>query len=156
MKNKNLKKGIYFTTIGSLWWGLLGTFFFQYISYVGTIEVVVQGLWTCIILIITTIYLNKIKTLRKILYKKKNLIILFLTSFLILANWTTWIYAVSTKRIIDASYGYFIFPIINIFLGYLFFSEKINAKRLISILIVIIASIYLLLTLKSFPWVGIS
>jgi len=156
MKNKNLKKGIYFTTIGSLWWGLLGTFFFQYISYVGTIEVVVhRSLWTCIILIITTIYLNKIKTLRKILYKKKNLIILFLTSFLILANWTTWIYAVSTKRIIDASYGYFIFPIINIFLGYLFFSEKINAKRLISILIVIIASIYLLLTLKNFPWVGI-
>ena len=72
MKNKNLKKGIYFTTIGSLWWGLLGTFFFQYISYVGTIEVVVhRSLWTCIILIITTIYLNKIKTLRKILYKKK-------------------------------------------------------------------------------------
>ncbi len=156
MKNKNLKNGIYFATVGSLWWGLLGTFFFQYISYAGTIEVVVhRSFWTCIILFLTTIYFKKWFLFKKIFYNKKNLFILFITSILILANWTTWIYAVSTDRIIDASYGYFIFPILNVFIGFIFFEEKLNQKRMISITIVILSSIYLLYNFESFPWVGI-
>ena len=156
MENKNLKNGIYYATIGSLWWGLLGTFFFQYISYAGTVEVVVhRSLWTCIILFLTTIYFKKWPHFKKIFLNKKNLFILFITSILILANWTTWIYAVSTNRIIDASYGYFIFPILNVFLGFLFFKEAMNKKRMISIIIVILSSIFLLFNFESFPWVGI-
>ena len=156
MENKNLKNGIYYATIGSLWWGLLGTYFFQYISYAGTVEVVVhRSLWTCIILFLTTIYFKKWPHFKKIFLNKKNLFILFITSILILANWTTWIYAVSTNRIIDASYGYFIFPILNVFLGFLFFKEAMNKKRMISIIIVILSSIFLLFNFESFPWVGI-
>ena len=156
MKNKNLKNGIYYATIGSLWWGLLGTYFFQYISYAGTVEVVVhRSLWTCVILFLTTIYFKKWPHFKKIFLNKKNLFILFITSILILANWTTWIYAVSTNRIIDASYGYFIFPILNVFLGFLFFKEAMNKKRMISIIIVILSSIFLLFNFESFPWVGI-
>ena len=156
MENKNLKNGIYYATIGSLWWGLLGTYFFQYISYAGTVEVVVhRSLWTCIILFLTTIYFKKRPHFKKIFLNKKNLFILFITSILILANWTTWIYAVSTNRIIDASYGYFIFPILNVFLGFLFFKEAMNKKRMISIIIVILSSIFLLFNFESFPWVGI-
>ncbi len=156
MENKNLKSGIYYATIGSLWWGLLGTYFFQYISYAGTLEVVVhRSLWTCIILFLTTIYFKKWTHFKNIFFNKKNLFILFITSILILANWTTWIYAVSTNRIIDASYGYFIFPILNVFLGFLFFKEAMNKKRMISIIIVILSSIFLLFNFESFPWVGI-
>ena len=156
MNNKKIKNGIYYATVGSLWWGVLGTLFFQYISYAGAIEVVIhRSLWTFVILLITTLYLNKWKIFKKILFNKKNLIYLFFTSFLIFANWATWIFAVSTQRIIDASYGYFIFPILNIFFGYLFLNESLNKKRIISVIIVIISSIYLLLNFSSFPWVGI-
>jgi len=75
MENKNLKNGIYYATIGSLWWGLLGTYFFQYISYAGTVEVVVhRSLWTCIILFLTTIYFKKWPHFKKIFLNKKNLV----------------------------------------------------------------------------------
>ena len=33
MKNQTLKDGIFYASVGSLWWGVLGTYFFQYISY---------------------------------------------------------------------------------------------------------------------------
>ena len=156
MNNKKIHNGICYATIGSLWWGILGTYFFQYISYAGAIEVVIhRSFWTFIILFITTLYLKKWVIFKKIIFNKKNLLILSLSSFLIFANWATWIYAVSTDRIIDASYGYFIFPIINVFFGFLFFNEKLNKRRIFSILIVIISSIYLLLNFHSFPWVGI-
>ena len=47
---------------------------------------------------------------------------------LIFINWATWIYAVGTEKIIDASFGYFIMPILSVFLGYIFYDEKINQK----------------------------
>ena len=79
---------------------------------------------------------------------------MLITSVLIFGNWSIWIYAVATNKIIDASFGYFIFPIISVFFGYLFFKEKLNKKRIISISLVIISTIYLLFNFDSLPWIG--
>ena len=156
MNTKEFKNGVLSAASGSLWWGVLGTYFFQYITFAGTLEVVVHRcIWTSFILLITTIILKKWNLLKKTLINKKNIVVLFITSLLIFGNWSTWIYAVATNRIIDASYGYFIFPILSVFLGYLFLDEKLNSKRIFSILIVIGSSIYLSFNLVSFPWVGI-
>ena len=142
MKISNFNKGILSSSFGSLWWGLLGTYYFQYISFVGTLEVVIHRcLWTVIILLTTTFFFNKWYLIKKTILNKKKTIILLITSLLIFSNWLVWIYAVSTNRIIDASYGYFIFPILNVFLGFLFFKEAMNKKRMISIIIVILSSI---------------
>ena len=155
MKQSQFKKGSIYAFAGSLWWGILGTFFFKYISYMGAIEVTVHRLiWTCFILFLSTLALKKKNIFYNILKQKKKLLILFVTSILIFLNWGTWIYAVSINKIVDASYGYFIFPILNVFLGYVFLKEKLNIKRKISILAVIISSIYLLFNLDSFPWIG--
>ena len=92
----------------------------------------------------------------KIILKNKNLIALFLSGFLIFINWAVWIYAVATDRIIDASFGYFIMPIISVLLGYIFFKEKLNKKRIFSIILVFISILILVLVnLKSLPWVGL-
>ena len=156
MNTKEFKNGVLYATTGSLWWGILGTYFFQYITFAGTLEVVVHRcIWTSFILFLTTIILKKLNLFIKILRNKKNFLILFITSILIFGNWSTWIYAVSTNRIIDASYGYFIFPILSVLFGYLFLKEKLNGKRIFSIIIVICSSIYLTFNLISFPWVGI-
>tara|TARA_B100000686_G_scaffold351685_1_gene451143 strand:+ start:97 stop:975 length:879 start_codon:yes stop_codon:yes gene_type:complete len=155
MKQSQFKKGSIYACVGSLWWGLFGTIFFKYVSYMGAIEVTVHRLiWTSFILFISTLLFKKINIFFKILKQKKNILILFLTSILIFLNWGTWIYAISINKIIDASYGYFIVPILNVFLGYIFLKEKLNLKRKISIIAVIISSIYLLFNLNSFPLVG--
>jgi chloramphenicol-sensitive protein RarD len=157
MKITDFNKGIISSSLGSFWWGFLGTYYFQYITFVGTIEVVVHRcIWTSLMLLITTTFFNKWYLLKKIIFDKKKLLILLITSILIFGNWSIWIYAVATNRIIDASFGYFIFPIISVFFGFLFFNEKLNKKRIISISLVIISTIYLFFNLNSFPWIGFS
>tara|TARA_B100000965_G_C19508664_1_gene720897 strand:- start:331 stop:1209 length:879 start_codon:yes stop_codon:yes gene_type:complete len=156
MKITKFNKGIISSSTGSLWWGVLGVYYFQYITFVGTLEVVIHRcIWTTLILLVTTFFFNKWKLVKIIFLDKTKIFILFICSLLIFANWSTWIYAVSSKKIIDASYGYFIFPILSVFLGYLFFNEKLNKKRVLSIFIIIIASLYLLTDFDTFPWVGI-
>ena len=150
-------KGIVSSSIGSFWWGVIGTYYFQYIAFVGTLEIVVhRSIWTALILLITTTFFNKWHLFKKIIVNKTKLFVLILTSFLIFANWTIWIYAVATNRIIDASFGYFIFPIISVFFGYLFLNEKLNKKRIFSIALVILSTIYLFFDLTNLPWVGLA
>ena len=156
MNTKEFKNGVISATLGSLWWGVLGTYFFQFITFVGTLEVVVHRcIWTSFILFLTTLIFKKWHLVKENIINKKNCFILLITSILIFGNWTAWIYAVATNRIIDASYGYFIFPILTVFFDYLFLKEKLNKKRIFSILIVIGSSIYLSFNLASFPWIGI-
>ncbi len=135
-----------------------GVIYFKYISFVGHIEVVIhRSIWTTITLLLTTIFFSKWKIFFILINNKKNLIVLFFSGILIFSNWALWIYAVSTDQIIDASFGYFIMPIISIFLGYFFFKEKISNKAKFSILIVIISVLYLLfIDFRSIPWVGLA
>ena len=157
MKITNFNKGIISSSLGSFWWGVLGTYYFQYISFIGTLEVVIhRSIWTCVILLFTTTLFKKWPFFKKLILNKKKLFILLITSILIFSNWTVWIYAVANNKIIDASFGYFIFPIISVFFGFLFLNEKINKKRIFAISLVIISTLYLVLKFSSFPWVGIS
>jgi len=155
MNISRFNKGICLSSSGSLWWGLLGTYYFQYISFIGTLEVVVhRSIWTCLILLLTTTLFNKWLSFKEIFLNKKKLFILMITSILIFGNWSVWIYAVATNRIIDASFGYFIFPIISVFFGFLFLNEKLNKKRIIAITLVTISTLYLLFNFSGLPWVG--
>jgi len=155
--HKNLLKGVIYSGSGSFWWGVIGVIYFKYVSFVGPIELVIhRTIWTSLILLFTTTFFSKWNLFLEIVSNKKKLFILFFTGLLIFSNWFVWIYAVATNRIIDASFGYFIFPIISVLLGFLFFGEKLNKKRIVSIILVIISIIYLLFNFKSIPWVGLA
>ena len=157
MKNKEFNKGIVLTALGSFWWGVFGVIYFKYISFAGHIEVVIhRTVWTSLTLILSTIYFSKWNIFFDILKNLNILLTLFFSSLLIFINWSVWIYAVSNNQIIDASFGYFIMPILSVFLGYIFFKEKLNKKRIISITLVIISILFLIIVnFNSIPWVGL-
>ncbi len=150
-------KGLILTSIGSFWWGFIGVIYFEYVSFIGHVELVVHRcLWTAVMLILTTTFLSKWKIFKNILIKKKILIGLFISGFLIFINWAVWIYAVATDRIIDASFGYFIMPIISVLLGYIFFRENLNKKKIFSIFLVFISIIILIFfSYENLPIVGL-
>ena len=153
----NFNKGLLLTSLGSFWWGFIGVIYFEYVSFIGHIELVVHRcLWTAAMLLITTTAFSKWKIFLKEIKDKKKLIALFISGLLIFINWSIWIYAVASERIIDASFGYFIMPIISVMLGYIFFKEELNKKRFFSIFLVLISIIILIFfNLKSLPWVGL-
>ena len=153
----SFNKGIILTSLGSFWWGFLGVIYFKFIAYAGPIEVVVhRSIWTTVTLLITTLIFSKWFKIKEIFNFKKKLFILFVSGLLIFTNWSTWIYAVWNNQVIDASFGYFIMPIISIFFGYFFYKEKLSKKGFFSVFIVLVSILYLLLTnFENIPWVGL-
>ena len=153
----SFNKGILYIIIGSFWWGVIGVIYFKSLSFVGNIELVLHRVvWTAVMLIITTIYMSKWKKLKTLFKRKRNIFYLILTGFLIFINWSVWIYAVSSNQIVDASFGYFIMPIISVLFGYLFFNEILNIQRIFSIILTIISVIYLFFFYRNFPWIGLT
>ena len=154
---QEFNKGLILTSLGSFWWGFIGVIYFQYVSFIGHVELVVHRcLWTAVMLIFTTTFFSKWKIFYNVISLKKNLFYLLISGFLIFINWAVWIFAVASDRIIDASFGYFIMPIISVLFGYIFFKEKLNKKRIFSIFLVFTSIIILIFfNFKNLPWVGI-
>ncbi len=150
-------KGIILTASASLWWGILGVLYFKFINFANPIEITIhRTIWTAFLLIFVVIYQKKIKILLNI-FKQLKLVLLFsITGLLIMVNWLTWIYSVSVNKLLDASLGYYIYPIFSVFLGILFLNEKTNTRKLISIFLVFLSLGWLLFKFGKIPWIGLT
>ena len=79
MKQAKLS-GIFYAAFASLWWGVLGTIYFKFVSFATPIELTVhRTIWTAILLLITTGIFSKWNEFKKIIKSKKK--IFFFYSF---------------------------------------------------------------------------
>ena len=154
---KNLFRGSLFTVGASIWWGVIGVLYFKFVSFASPLELTIhRTIWTALLLVVTTSFFSKWGEFSKIINKRINILILFITGLLVSINWFTWLYAVQTNKLLDSALGYYIFPILSVFLGIIFLKEKYNRNKIISIFLVIAALIYLLIRLGEIPWIGIT
>jgi len=155
MKEKTFN-GILSSGLGSLWWGVIGVLYFKSVSFVSPLELTIhRTVWTAFLLIFSISIYSKWNKIFKILKNFKTTLLLILTGMLIVGNWYTWIYAVTVNKLIDAAFGYYIFPILSVFFGILFLKESHSKMKLVSIGLVIIAVVFLLIDIKSTPWIGL-
>ena len=70
---EQFNKGLLLTSLGSFWWGFIGVIYFEYVSFIGHIELVVhRSLWTAVMLFFTTSFLFKWKSFFKACSDKKK------------------------------------------------------------------------------------
>ena len=108
-----------------------------------SIEIVAhRSLWSAIFLIL---YLYLFSGFGREMFQKgiKELGLLFLSGILIAINWYGFIYAVNSGNALQASLGYYIFPLVAVFLGIVFNREKFTYIQIFSISLVIISVISL-------------
>ena len=154
---KRIIQGSLCATGASLWWGVIGVIYFKFISFANPVELTIhRTIWTAFLLVVTTSYFSKWEYFIKIIKSRKNLLILFLTGILVTINWFTWLYSISVNKMLDAAFGYYIFPILSVFLGIIFLKEKYNRNKVLSVILVILALIYFLIKLGEVPWIGIT
>ena len=156
MKKKYLDGSL--LTIGaSLWWGIIGVIYFKFVSFASPVELVVhRTLWTAFLLIITTFLFSKWRIFLNVLKSAKKVILLFISGFLVMVNWLTWLYAISIDKLVDASFGYYIFPLFSVFFGIVFLKESYNRNKVFAVILVFISIIYLIIQYKTLPWIGLT
>ena len=83
--------------------------------------------------------------------QKKTWIGLILASLFISINWLTYIFAVNSNHIVDASLGYYINPLVSVLLGVFVLREKINKWQTVSFVLAGIGVLYMTLSLGKIP-----
>jgi len=155
MKKKTFN-GILTSGFGSLWWGVVGVLYFKTVSHVTPLELTIhRTVWTAFLLIFSISIYKQWNEVFDIVKNVKLIFWLILSGTLIVTNWYTWIYAVTTNKLLDAAFGYYIFPILSVFFGILFLKESHNTMKLVAIGLVIIGVLYLLIDIESTPWIGL-
>lgn len=85
----------------------------------------------------------------------RNVGALVLSTFLILGNWLTFVYAVITDRILETSLGYFINPLVFTLLGFLFLGERLRRRQTLAVAIAAVGVGYLTLQSDQLPWIAL-
>ena len=135
-------KYLFYLILGTVIWGL-SPIFYDLLSSVSSIEIVAhRSFWSAVFLIL---YIYLFLGIGHELFEKgrNEIWLLFLSGVLIAINWYGFIYAVNSGNALQASLGYYIFPLVAVFLGIVFNREKFTIIQLLAICLVI-ASVILL------------
>jgi len=97
--------------------------------------------------------LNEILELFK---SSKNIWLLLFTTFLLGCNWFVYIYAVNTDQIIEASLGYYINPLLNVLMGFIFLRERLNFLQCMALGLAALGVLNFLWDFGSLPWIALS
>ena len=135
-------KYLLYLILGTVIWGL-SPIFYDLLYHVSSIEIVAhRSVWSAIFLILYLYFFLGLN--RKFFQKGLNeLGLLFLAGILIAINWYGFIYAVTSGNALQASLGYYIFPLVAVFLGIVFNREKFTFIQILAICLVIISVISL-------------
>ena len=135
-------KYVFYLILGTVTWGL-SPIFYDLLSSVPSIEIVAhRSFWSALFLILYIYLFSGIG--HELFEKGRNEIwLLFLSGVLIAINWYGFIYAVNSGNALQASLGYYIFPLVAVFLGIVFNREKFTIIQIVAICLVI-ASVILL------------
>jgi chloramphenicol-sensitive protein RarD len=78
------------------------------------------------------------------------------SSVLLAANWTVYVWAVNSGHILESSLGYFLTPLGNIAMGYLFLHERLRPLQWAAIACAALGVGLLLLGVGRVPWIALT
>ncbi|MBU2499285.1 MAG: EamA family transporter RarD [Proteobacteria bacterium] len=149
------KTGVLYALFAFAFWGLV-PIYFKAVDHVSPLEVVAHRVLWSVPVTALLITLNRDwRALRQALSSRKVLATLFLTAVLVATNWFLFIYAVTTNRVLDASLGYYINPLVNVLLGIVFLKERLKPLQLAAVLLAAAGTTNLTIHHGRFPWIAL-
>ncbi len=153
-KMKNTTKGLISIFITYTAWGLQ-PLYWKMLSHLD-IEVVMAAriVWSLVLCGIVFAIKNRRKHAR-VKMENKEKAILFVAAFMLGGNWILNIYAAYAERVIEASLGHFITPVMTIFSGLMFFGERMSFYEKMGLAFVISGGTYIIVSEGSVPMVAL-
>ncbi|MDM8011555.1 MAG: EamA family transporter RarD [Parasphingorhabdus sp.] len=127
--------GLIQALIACVFWGLMPVYF-KLLQSVDALEIVGHRIvWSVPLLIVILYFRKNIGGLATALKDRKLRLAMFASSCLIAANWLIYVWAVHEDHILAASLGYFISPLLSVFMGRIFLREPLSGRKWIAIAI---------------------
>ena len=153
-KELSYNQGIAYAVACYVIWGLF-PLFWKAITGVPPVNVLAHRIvWSFVLLLIWVFFTSR-KTFISYVKQPRLLLRLGLAGVLITANWGIYIYAVASNHIVEAGLGYYINPLVNVFLGYIFLKERLATMQKVAVVLALIGVTYFTVSYGKFPWISL-
>ena len=151
-----MNKGYAVILTGYIGWGLF-PLYWALLTHVPALEVLLHRmLWSVPVLLLLVLLSERWRhQVGDALRSWHEMRWLALSSLVICLNWGVYIWAVANQRVIEASMGYFLTPLLNVLAGVIVFGEKLDRLKIIAITFAAAGVTYYIFTTASVPWVGL-
>jgi chloramphenicol-sensitive protein RarD len=150
------QKGVIYLLIAHLIWGAMA-YYIKLLDHVSPAEVAVhRGLWSLPFAAAMLFVLGNFSEAMTALRSPRTFAILAFCSALIVFNWGFYVWSIQAGRAAEAALGYYINPLMNVLVGYVFLHERFTRTQAIALIIVVIAVIVQTIAVGAFPWLGLS
>ncbi|MCM3620200.1 EamA family transporter RarD [Sutcliffiella horikoshii] len=158
-ENREFGIGVVFAGLSYILWGVL-PLFWKMVDGVPAGEILAHRIvWSLVFMLLILAALRKIPSfageLKSLIKNRKRLIGISLASIFISINWGLYIWAVNADRVIEASLGYYINPLVSILLAVIVLKEKLSGLQTVSIILAGAGVLVLTFSFGTFPWVAI-
>jgi len=148
-------KGILAMIAASMVWGL-SPLYYKLLAEVPPLEVLShRTLWSFVIFSLVLLAQRRLKTFFEMLADWRSLMIVGVAGLMISINWFVFILSIQIGHTVDASLGYYVFPLVAVALGYLVLGEKLDRIQRLSVVIAFAAVVVLTVGLGAAPWISL-
>jgi chloramphenicol-sensitive protein RarD len=148
-------RGIAWGLLAFLTWGFV-PIYWKLLHGIPFLEVLGHRIvWSAAILAIVLFFQSDLKGFKGIITNKQNVLYLVPTTILILFNWNLFIWAVDNNYIVECSLGYFINPLLNVFLGVFFLKEKLKPMQWLSVALAFVGIIVMMVSKSGRPEISL-
>jgi chloramphenicol-sensitive protein RarD len=136
-------------------WGLV-PIYFKAVASVPALEVLAHRVvWSVVVLASVLSVQRRWREVWAVLRDRRTLAVLAVTTVLVGGNWYIFIWAVANDRVLQASLGYFINPLVNVFLGVVFLRERLSRAGVVAVALAAVAVVWLTAQAGELPWVSL-
>ncbi|HYD52208.1 MAG TPA: EamA family transporter RarD [Gemmatimonadaceae bacterium] len=148
-------RGLAFALLAYAAWGFF-PIYFKALAHVPALEVLAHRVvWSVVLLSIATPLLGRWTTTLEALGPRKRLLVAT-SALLIAANWGVYIWAVQAGRVLQASLGYYVNPLVSVLLGVLFLGERLRRLQTVAIALAAMGVGVLVVDRGELPWLPLS
>jgi chloramphenicol-sensitive protein RarD len=131
--------------------------YWKLFSQIPAVEVLSHRiLWSMVFLFGLLLFQRRLKEFADVWRSPRHLGILLLTAMLLACNWGLYIYGVNTNRVVETSLGYYINPLVNVLLGFLFLKERLNRVQTVAVGLAAIGVTNFIAHVGTVPWIALA
>ncbi len=148
--------GVIYAVAAFLIWGI-SPIYWKALRSVPALEIILHRIvWSFFLLVPLVIIMQRWQEFISVFKNLRTLLILLFTAIIVGGNWLLYIWAVNTDRLLQASLGYYINPLVNVVLGMVFLKEKLRPPQIVAVVLATAGVLYLTLYYGEFPWIALA
>lgn len=151
-----MNTGMLYAFVAYVIWGSF-PLYFKALKAIPALEILLHRMvWALVFLVLVLSVRKQWSWLRMTLHQPKVIAGTAVSALLLSANWFIYIWAVNHDRVIDASLGYFMNPLVNVLLGFFILGERLRRLQWTALAIAAAGVAWLTWQNGHPPWIGLS